>query len=178
MITLLKIDTKRLLLSPLSFGDEAFIFDLLNTEGWIKNIGNRNIGTMEDAHAYIKKINSNENITYFTVKIKETNCPIGLVTLIKRDYLEHKDIGFAFLPKYANNGYAYESSSALLHHLIKQKSIHNIMAVTIPENVGSIKLIERLGMVFEKNIEIDNEKLNLYKASINQIVFFETDTQN
>lgn len=53
------INTNRLLIKPLSENDKQFIFELLNTDGWIKYIGNRNIGSEADATAYIKKIVKN-----------------------------------------------------------------------------------------------------------------------
>lgn len=98
--------TDRLFIRQLSETDAGFIFELLNTESWIRYIGNRNIHSEADALAYIRKINENQNTTYYTVTLKETNTPAGLVTLIKRDYLDFRDIGFAFLPAYGGRGYA------------------------------------------------------------------------
>ncbi len=153
------IKSDRLFLQRLSENDDQLILELLNTDGWIEFIGNRNIKTTDDAIAYIQKINNNPNITYWTVKLLDSGIAIGLVTLIKREYLEHKDIGFAFLPKFANKGYAFEASKAILKSLIIQKEITHILAETLPENIVSIKLIEKLGLQFEKTIEIDNEIL-------------------
>ena len=165
------ITTERLFLEPLSESDDNFIMELLNTEGWIKYIGNRNINSKEDAIAYIQRINDNANITYWTTKLKDTKIAIGLVTLIKRDYLEHNDIGFAFLPNYSNKGYAVEATKAVLSYLVEEKSISHIFAVILPENTGSIKLIEKLGLRFEKVVEIENEVLSVYKATVEQMVF-------
>ena len=164
-----EIITERLILERLSENDTNFIIELVNTDGWIKFIGNRNIHTTETAIAYIQKIKANPNITYWTVKTKETMQPIGLVTLIKRDYLEHPDIGFAFLPDFLNKGYAYEGTSTILTHLIQNKSLTHILAETLPENIISIKLIEKLGLNFEKEMEIENEILHIYSASVNQL---------
>ena len=164
------ITTERLFLEPLSESDDNFIMELLNTEGWIKYIGNRNINSKEDAIAYIQRINDNTNITYWTTKLKDTKIAIGLVTLIKRDYLEHNDIGFAFLPNYSNKGYAVEATKAVLSYLVEEKSISHIFAVILPENTGSIKLIEKLGLRFEKVVEIENEVLSVYKATAEQMI--------
>jgi [ribosomal protein S5]-alanine N-acetyltransferase len=167
MINILK--TERLSLQPLSENDSEFIIELLNTEGWIKYIGNRNIQSNADAIAYIQKINANKNIRYWTVKLKDTKSPIGLVTLIKRDYLEHNDIGFAFLPLFYAKGYAYEAANAVLNYLSKNKLATNILAETLPENMSSIKLLEKLGLRFEKEMEIENETLHIYGAPIVEV---------
>lgn len=98
----MEIDTERLKITPLLEKDAAFIVELLNTEGWIKNIGDRNIRSEKDAKEYIQKKTNNLHITYWTVKLKHERLPIGLVTIIKRDYLQFNDVGFAFLLQFFN----------------------------------------------------------------------------
>ena len=91
----------------------------MNTPGWLKFIGERNVRSPEYALEYINRILHNENVAYWTVKLKPNSIPIGVITLIKRDYLPHHDIGFAFLPEYSGKGYAYEATSAVMHELSK-----------------------------------------------------------
>lgn len=152
--------TGRLFIRQLSEKDIQFIFELLNTEGWIKYIGNRNIHSETDALTYIQKINENSDVVYYTVILKEVNAAIGLVTLIKRDYLNYRDIGFAFLPEHFHKGYAYEASKAILSTLNE-----NIIAITLPQNTSSVKLIKKLGLRFEKAIQTEHEHLFLYGNS-------------
>lgn len=159
------ITTDRLIIKPLSENDNEFILDLVNTDGWIKFIGNKNIKTKADAIAYIQRINSNPNIRYWTVKLNDSKNSIGLVTLIKRDYLEHNDIGFAFLPNFSNQGYAYEATNSVLTNLLKQNVFTTILAQTLPENIISIKLLKKLGLQFEKQMEIENKTLHIYKRN-------------
>lgn len=154
--------TERLLLSPLAPTDHVFISELLNTEGWLRFIGDRNIRSEEDALAYITKINNNPSITYYTVRLKATQQPVGLVTLIQRDYLTQPDIGFAFLPAHNGNGYAYEAASVVLAKLWSEGNHPQVHAVTLPGNIRSIKLLEKLGLHFEKTIEVNNDLLHLY----------------
>ncbi len=154
--------TERLFLNKLSSQDVDLIFELLNTAGWKKFIGDRNINSPEDAVNYIQKINSAPGITYWAVTLQEQQIPLGLVTLIKRDYLEHNDIGFAFLPQHAKQGYAFEAASAVLHELLHSGEHATILATTLTNNVSSIQLLTKLGLVFEKEISVGNEKLQLY----------------
>ncbi len=163
------IITERLSIEPMSPGDTDFIFELVNTEGWLEFIGNRNITSLTDADAYIKKILGNSSVLYWIVKHNATTDNLGVVTYIKRDYLEYNDIGFAFLPRFANNGYAYEASNALLRHLVKERDLKHILATTIPENIKSIKLLKKIGLTFEKEITIDNETLHIYSASLKEL---------
>ena len=153
------------MLQPLAIADDSFILELVNTEGWIKFIRNRNITSNNEAQAYIHKILDNSNITYWVVTLKDNGYKIGLITYIKRDYLEHHDIGFAFLPNFYKKGYAYEASIAVLYKLVKENDLTHILAITIPENVNSIELLKKIGLEFEQEIERDNEKLHRYGAS-------------
>src|SRR5438309_2242312 len=127
------LTTERLLVNPLTVTDAKFILELVNTEGWITFIGNRNITSEAEAGAYIQKILANPDTSYWVVKLQENGDAIGIVTYIKRDYLEHPDIGFAFLPTIAKTGYAYEAKQAVLHKLIKERHLTHVFAINIHE---------------------------------------------
>jgi [ribosomal protein S5]-alanine N-acetyltransferase len=157
--------TDRLFLRMLNADDAGFIFELLNTPGWIKFIGNRNIKTGEDADNYIQKIIANPNISYRVVTLRDTETAIGIVTFIKRDYLDHHDIGFAFLPAYNKQGYAFEATKEVLSDLLNSGQYSTILATTIPENISSIQLLIKLGFSFSKDITNEGEPLKLFAIS-------------
>ena len=159
---LTELTTERLSLHPLSAGDAGFIRELLNTQGWLRFIGDRNIHSAEDAITYINKINSTPNFYYWTVRLTGTHEPIGLISFIKRDYLEHFDIGFAFLPQYNGRGYAYEAAKKILSFVSSMPEHAVVVATTLPDNTNSIKLLQNLGFHFEKEIEVGSEKLEVY----------------
>ena len=119
-IAKLKYETERLTIERLNLNDNSFILKLVNTEGWLKYIGDRNVKTIEDANNYIKKIINLKNIIYWVTKRKSDNSNIGIITLIKRDNLEHFDFGFAFLPNSSKKGYAYEASKIILDRLVQE----------------------------------------------------------
>lgn len=168
------LTTDRLLIEPLTVNDNNFIFELVNTAGWIKFIGNRNVTSQAEATAYIQKIIDNPNTTYRVVKLKDNQTSIGIITFIKRDYLEYHDIGFAFLPNFANNGYAYEAANTVLNNVIHKYKLLHILATTVPENITSIKLLKKLGLIFQKEIDVQQQNFHVYgvskdKLSINKI---------
>jgi RimJ/RimL family protein N-acetyltransferase len=161
--------TSRLVLNELKPGDESFIIELVNTPEWIKFIGDRKIRTQEDATSYIQKILNDPNVNYWLVRLQEQNIPIGVVTFMKRHYLEHYDIGFAFLPKFGSKGYAYEATKAVLTDIISDSSHSHILATTLKENIKSIKLLEKLGFRYEKEIENESEFLSVYSATVDKL---------
>jgi RimJ/RimL family protein N-acetyltransferase len=159
------IITSRLILNMLSLEDHDFVLRLVNSEGWIEFIGDRNVHTKEDAIAYINRIISTQNLFYWVVRIKEENTSIGIISFLKRAYLEHFDIGFAFLPEFTNNGFAYEASKEVLSVVNKMTEYSSVLATTIPQNVNSIKLLNKLGFHFEKQMEVENKNLHIYRNS-------------
>ncbi len=162
----LHFETNYLSIDPLTLKDNEFIYKLVNTPGWLKYIGERNVRSPEYALEYINRILNNENVAYWVVKLKPNSIPIGVITLIKRDYLPHHDIGFAFLPEYSGKGYAYEATSAVMHELSKMAMHSILMAITVQGNSSSIKLLERLGFRFDKIIPVDGEELASYRYDI------------
>lgn len=144
------IETERLLLRKYTLMDAPFVYILMNSEGWLKNIGDRNIKTFEDAENYIQtnyfSIYEKHGYGPYLVSLKETGKPIGSAGLYKRDDLDHPDIGFAFLPEYFSQGFAFESASAVLKFASEELRIPKVYGFTLEENRDSIKLLKKLGL--------------------------------
>jgi RimJ/RimL family protein N-acetyltransferase len=162
--------TNRLYLQQLTLTDKAFIVELLNTPGWLKFIGDRQVRTTDAAEGYIGKILQNDNVKYWVVKLKDSDIAIGVITFIKRAYLQHHDIGFAFLPAYSGKGFAYEAAAAVLQHVAADKAHTHILASTIKDNKNSIALLEKLGLSFDKEIKVEEETLSLYGATADKVL--------
>jgi RimJ/RimL family protein N-acetyltransferase len=163
-----KLESPRLHLDPLTPGDTSFIIELLNTKEWIRFIGDRNIRSNADADLYIQKILSNSQVQYWVVRLKKEQTPIGIITFIKREYLPHPDLGFAFLPQFMHKGYALEASKLVLQHILGNRLQPTLLATTISDNVNSIRLLQKLGFEFEKAMEVENETIHLYNISIDK----------
>lgn len=144
------IHTERLELREYTLKDAPFIFKLMNSEGWLKNIGDRNIKTLEDAEAYLQKnyLSSYEKHGFgpYLVSLKDDGTALGSAGLYKRDNLEYPDVGFAFLSEFGNNGYAYESSKAVMQFASEKLGLETIVGITIETNLSSIKLLKKLGL--------------------------------
>ncbi len=162
--------TERLILKPTDEEDASFILELLNTPKWLKYIGDRNVKTLESAKAYItnKMLPQLKKLGYsnYTVIRKSDKTKMGTCGLYDREGLDGIDIGFAFLPKYENKGYAFESANKLKNVAFNEFGIKEINAITTKNNVSSQKLLEKLGMRLTgtTNISNDNEELLLYKT--------------
>jgi RimJ/RimL family protein N-acetyltransferase len=157
-----KYETQRLVLNEINPNDAEFILELVNTPEWLEFIGERNIGSVAQANEYIDKIITNPKSNFWVVRTKDQQVAIGIITFIKKDYLEYHDLGFAFLSKYTTKGFAYEASMAVLSDAIKHFNYKNILATTVKANTNSIKLLKKLGFQFQKEIENDGDQLMVY----------------
>lgn len=157
-----RFSTERLLLEPITTGDHAFVAELVNTKGWLEFIGDRQVHSEEEAIRYIKKILNTPDLYYWVVRLKESNIPVGILSFLKRGYLDHFDIGFAFLPAYNGQGYAHEAAKEVLAVVSQDSKYTTILAVTLPHNHSSIKLLVKLGLHFEKEIVQQGEVLQVY----------------
>jgi ribosomal-protein-alanine N-acetyltransferase len=159
------IETERLLLRRLSTEDAGFILELLNEPSFIRNIGDRGVRTMEGANSYILNgpvaSYAKNGFGLYLVKLKETEESIGMCGLIKRDALEDVDIGYAFLPRFWSKGYAVESAQAVKVHAKDTIGLNRLAAIVDPENEGSIRVLEKIGLQFEKMVRLSEDDIDL-----------------
>jgi [ribosomal protein S5]-alanine N-acetyltransferase len=152
------LDTERLSLRHVTGSDAAFILKLLNEPSFISNIGDRGVRTEEAAAQYIEKrftaSYQANGFGLFLVELRQTGEPAGICGLVKRDGLDDPDIGFAFVPAFWSKGFAYESASAVMGYARDVIGLPRIVAITAPHNEGSMGLLRKLGLRFEKNIRL------------------------
>lgn len=164
------LETERLLLRQLTTEDAPFIIDLVNSPGWLKYIGNRHVRTVAQAEDYLingpltsYKVNG---FGLYLVEQKADQSPIGLCGLLKRDTLDHPDIGFAFLPAFTGKGYAVETVRALMEFAKNTLKLPIIYAIVLPTNQASLKLLKKIGLTCIKTITAPDtgEELMLFSS--------------
>ena len=161
------LSSERLLLEPITIKDAVFVQQLLNTKGWLEYIGDRNIHSKVDAENFIIKAIANAHAVIWTIaSIEKPTQPIGIITLIKRDYLNFPDIGYALLPNVMNLGYAQEATESVINEIKSNSLFEFLNAITLKENLPSIKLLMKLNFNFEKEIFENNESLCIYSLSL------------
>lgn len=155
------IDTKRLLLREFTYSDSTFVIELLNDPAWIKNIGDKHVRTVADANTYLKNgpIASyrNNGFGLFAFELKSEGVIVGTCGLINRPGPDDVDVGFAFLPQFRGKGYALEASIAVLDAARSVHHLRRVLAIVLPENTASIRLVEKLGMVFDKEVVLPDD---------------------
>lgn len=163
------IETERLILAEFSEEDAPFIYRLLTMPSWLKYIGDRGIKNENDAKNYIVgKLMPSYNefgFGFYKVTLKSTNETIGLCGIVKRPTLEHVDVGFGFLEEFGKKGYAYEAAAATMKYAQEDLKISPIVAITVPYNTNSIRLLEKIGLSFKETLtEGYDEPVCLYST--------------
>jgi ribosomal-protein-alanine N-acetyltransferase len=166
------LETERLLLRQLTTDDAEFMFELLNDPSFIRNIGDRHIRTLDDACSYIVngpvKSYEKNGFGLNLIVLKETKESIGICGLIRREGLDDVDIGYALLPRFWSKGYAVEAARATKVYAKDVIGLNRIVAIVDPANEGSIRVIEKIGLRYEKMIRLseDDIELKLFGAAL------------
>ncbi|MFI4920518.1 MAG: GNAT family N-acetyltransferase [Gammaproteobacteria bacterium] len=151
-------ETERLALSLLEPGDAEFILELVNDPAWLRYIGDRGVHNLDDACGYIRigpaDMQARLGYSLYKVALKSDGKSIGICGLLKRDSLPDADIGFAFLERYRGQGYAREAASATLAYARSILGLKRILAITSPDNVSSIRLLEKLGFEYQETVQM------------------------
>ena len=154
MIDLSPLSTPRLRLAPLTLDDAGFILELVNDPDWLRYIGDRNVRSRGDAERYLSEgpMASYERNGFGLLRaaLAATGEPIGIAGILKREGLPDPDVGFAFLPAHRRLGYAREALAAVLADARGRLGLRRILAITSPDNAGSIALLEEEGFVLER----------------------------
>lgn len=152
------IETARLQLGHFTLDDAPFILELVNDPSWIQFIGDRGIRTLAQAEAYLQTgpmaSYAKNGFGLYLVWRKADKVRLGMCGLVKRPSLPHIDIGFAFLPQFTGQGFAFEAATAVLHHARYDLNLTPIVAIVAPGNHRSIKLLEKLGLRFQKMVSL------------------------
>lgn len=159
------LETERLSLQHLNAGDAEFLIELLNDPSFIRNIGDRGVRTVQDAQAYVQNgpaaSYAKNGFGLDLVILKDTGEPIGICGLIKRPTLDDVDIGYAYLPRYWSKGYAVEAASAVKQYAQDVIGLKRLVAIVDPLNLGSIRMLEKIGFTFEKMVKLSADDIEL-----------------
>lgn len=155
------VETDRLTLRELTTDDAPFFLQLVNTEGWLQNIGDRKVYSLSDAEIYLKdRVLKSYKVNKFGMwgmELKGSSELIGMCGLVKRSELKEIDIGFAVLPHYYRKGYTYEAALAVLNYAKITLEIVNVVAICNTDNKASLTLLQKLGLRIDKKIKMNGD---------------------
>jgi RimJ/RimL family protein N-acetyltransferase len=164
--------TERLVLRELVPDDAPFMLELLNDPAYILNIADRGVRDLEGARRYLEErwraSYAEHGFGLWAVVHRESGACTGLCGLIRRAGLDHVDIGYAFLPAFRGQGFAVESALGVKAYARDVVGLTRLVAVVTPGNDRSIRVLERLGMHFERTLRLpgDASDVALYATEL------------
>jgi ribosomal-protein-alanine N-acetyltransferase len=147
------LTTPRLLLREITADDAEGIFMLRSSNEVMKYIDRPRAKTIEDALEFIGKIEmavQENNGINWAITLKENSAfvgSIGLWRIIKEHY--RAEIGYMLIPSFQGKGMMQEAMEAVIAYGFNQLNLHSIEANVNPENLASIRLLEKNKFVLE-----------------------------
>ncbi len=152
------VETSRLVIRELTADDAEFILRLTNEPSFVANIGDKGIRDLDDARRFLREgAWTNQPLPgygQFLVELKEDGAAAGICGLLYRENLDLTDVGFAFLPAYWGRGLALEAARAVMEYGTSKLGVSAIVGLTTKENAPSIRVLEKLGLRFQKMVKM------------------------
>jgi len=145
------LETERLRLRPFTLADDDFILELLNDPAYVRCIGDRQVRSLAAARAYLRQgplaSYARHGFGLWCVERRADGVRVGKCGLLKRETLDEVDLGYAFLAREAGRGLATEAARAVLAHARQVLGLGRIVALTLPDNRGAVRVLAKLGFV-------------------------------
>jgi RimJ/RimL family protein N-acetyltransferase len=166
-------ETERLILRELLPMDANGMFELDSDPEVHQFLGTKPLNTIDESRKVIDFIRQqylDNGIGRWAVIEKHTGNFIGWagLKLVKDEINQHSeyyDLGYRFIKKYWGKGYATEASIATLNYGFDQLQLNQIYAITAIDNHASKKVLEKAGLKFIENFDLDGEPLSWFKIT-------------
>ncbi|QDU32224.1 Putative ribosomal N-acetyltransferase YdaF [Poriferisphaera corsica] len=149
-----QLKTDRLILRHFTADDAPRVYDLLKD-----NIISKYINFLPSPYelqhatdwiATHEKMRENQTGINFAIIIKDTNQPIGVVSLgMMSMHHRHAELGYWIGQPYWSNGYVTEAAKAILDYGFNVCNLNRIYSYHVPENTASGRIMEKLNMAHE-----------------------------
>lgn len=144
-------ETARLTHRAFTEADAEDVFALNSDPNVIRYTGEPPIASVEEARRFLAAYPDFDVVGYgrWACILKSTQSVIGFCGLKYLPDLEVTDVGFRFMPQYWGQGIATEACIACLQFGFDEIGLKSIHAFVMPENLASIRVLEKSGMQFD-----------------------------
>ncbi|MFD2117973.1 GNAT family N-acetyltransferase [Paenibacillus yanchengensis] len=136
----------------------------------MKYTGDKSFASIIEAKEFLKAYDQYEkyNVGRLAVINKTENRFIGWCGLKYSQNVNEYDIGFRFFRKYWNKGYATETSKACIDFGFRKLGLNKIIGRAMKENIASIKVLEKIGLIYMKDFDFDRHSGVIYEITKNK----------
>ena len=137
--------------------DAEAAYELNSDPDVLRYTGDVPLTSIDHARQFIADYPDFDTIGYgrWACVLHETQTVIGFCGLKYLTDLDVVDIGFRFLPRYWGLGLGTEACTACLSFGFDTIGLQRIVAFVMPENLASIRVLEKSGMLFDGNFDYD-----------------------
>ena len=147
--------TERLVVRALAEDDAPALYDLHRSDDVMRWL-DRTLSTgVADELARIDRWRAYERdgFGFFAMALRETDELVGVLVLKPFDDLPYVDLGWRLRPGHQRRGYATEAARGAVGYAFGTLDLDKVAAVTLPDNVRSRAVMERLGMTYSGEVE-------------------------
>ena len=160
------LETKRLFLRTFTEEDAQYIYDL-NINPEVTRYTHYPVRDPEHAKEILIKTILPQYVLYnhgrWAVHLKENFAFIGWCGLKYRAEEEEVDLGYRFKQEYWGRGFATEAAIACINYGFETLNIRRIVGRTEPENIASCLVLEKCGMRYMGEAEVDGYPVKTYE---------------
>ncbi len=162
-----EIETERLKLIKFTLKDLDELHRLYNNPKVMKSMGKGILTRAKTEEKILTTIEhwQKNNFGVWAVVHKIDNKMIGRCGLYFLDNTPEVQLGYLLDPEYWHQGLATEASKASLRYGFEELKLKEIVAIAKPKNIASQKLMEKLGMKYEKDANYYQTDVVYYKIS-------------
>lgn len=155
------LETERLILREFTLEDVDAVYEFGSNEEVNQYTGDAIFKSKEEVASMIRNVWFEDYKNYGYGRLaaiyKPDNKLIGFAGLKYLPEFDKTDLGFRFLPEYWGRGLATEASRAILAYGFEKLGLKKIIGIAMPENIGSWKVLEKVGMQFYKTDDYDGD---------------------
>ncbi|MCY7374764.1 MAG: GNAT family N-acetyltransferase [Pyrinomonadaceae bacterium] len=147
------LETERILIRPFTLADLPLLIEQRSDPEVNQYLGG---ATMQNAEALAERIkfyiDCHEKYGFGMSAMiwKETGEIFGWSGLQPLDWTTEIEVGYGMIKKFWGRGIGFEAAQAWLNFGFNEKKLQRIVAVAYPENTGSRRIMEKLGLKYEK----------------------------
>ncbi|MDC1327201.1 GNAT family N-acetyltransferase [Ulvibacter sp.] len=163
------IESERLLLRQFSLNDIEAVYQFNSNVELHRYTGDEIINSRQRAEQIIKDIWLKDYTNYgygrWALIYKPENKIIGFAGLKYLAEIGETDIGYRILPQYWGKGLVSEIAKKIIPYGFNELNLKRIIGITMPENIASCKVLEKIGFSFykEDGYHGDGNTYNWYK---------------
>ena len=168
---LLEIETQRLLIRRFTVDDAEAYWPLVSDPAVLRYVGEPALTSIAAVRDLLETRPLRDYRLHGYGRMacidKDSGRLLGFSGLKYLDDLDETDVGYRFLPEAWGKGYATESAAAIMARQTAEFGLRRIIGLVEPENAGSVRVLKKLGLTFERRIaDAAHGELDLYAVAL------------